>query len=284
VKRSSVSGAGLLSALRIAQLRHAPQVCLRNYAEVEHLHHLGDNTARSRTTANASDNWSDWEFMWAPYDISTYKAVLDETRSDDMVVEIGAGDLRLAKLLAEKARAVYAFEIRPELIREGARKNGHLPPNVFVICADARLIQFPKDVTLAVLLMRHCQHFQLYAQKLRAIGCRRLITNARWKMGVEVVDLMAPRMNFQELVIGWYACLCGSVGFQSSAPERLTRDLLSANHEVFSCPACTRSLQLTAEVPRCANELPDQVLKRRPTIAALAGDSANCFSTRIPRS
>jgi SAM-dependent methyltransferase len=200
-----------------------------------------ENTARSRTAGNATGIWTDWEFMWAPYERGVYEAVLSETRSDDVVLEIGAGDLRLARLLAKKALGVYAIEIRPELLREDIRENGRLPSNLWAICADARLIPFPTGVTLAVLLMRHCTHFQLYAGKLRSIGCRRLVTNARWRMGVEVVDLMAPRKNIGELTIGWYACLCGSVGFRPNAPELLTRELLSVTQEVLGCPNCTQA-------------------------------------------
>ena len=37
-----------------------------------------------------------WERRWAPYDELTYQEVLAQVRPDDLVLEIGAGDLRLA--------------------------------------------------------------------------------------------------------------------------------------------------------------------------------------------
>jgi hypothetical protein len=63
--------------------------------------------------------------------------------------------------------------------------------NLVVIHGDARYVAFPNGITTAVLLMRHCTHFDLYVKKLQAVGCRTLITNARWRSGVEVIDLHA---------------------------------------------------------------------------------------------
>ena len=45
--------------------------------------------------ANLSD--ADWEALWSPYDQSTYHAVLEMIQSTDVVIDIGAGDLRLAR-------------------------------------------------------------------------------------------------------------------------------------------------------------------------------------------
>jgi len=175
-----------------------------------------------------------WEQMWAAYDAETYQTALAFVRRDDVVLDIGAGDLRLTRRMAQRARKVYALEVNPALLPETAV----LPPNIQVICADARTIAFPQDVTLAVLLMRHCRHFHLYAQKLAAGGCRTLITNARWGMSVERIDLQNSRQPFSAISMGWYACVCGAVGFVPGPAERLTPQVETAVHEVNNCPQC----------------------------------------------
>jgi hypothetical protein len=86
--------------------------------------------------------------------------------------------------------------------------------------------------------MRHCTHFDLYVKKLQNTGCRRLITNARWGSGVELIDLHAPRPTFEELEIGWYACLCGAAGFKTGLLERLKAETMSSVAEVRNCPRC----------------------------------------------
>jgi hypothetical protein len=86
--------------------------------------------------------------------------------------------------------------------------------------------------------MRHCTHFDLYVQKLQVASCNRLITNARWGSGVEVIDLHAPRLPFDELDIGWYACLCGAAGFKTGPLELLRAETMSSVTEVRKCPHC----------------------------------------------
>lgn len=180
----------------------------------------------------------DWETAWAPYDETTYREALAFLQPWDVVLDIGAGDLRLARLAAPRTRRVYAIELRPELVA-AARRQGPWPHNLHVIVGDARTLPFPPGISVAVLLMRHCCHFHLYVQKLRAVGCRYLVTNARWRMGVECVDLMAPRVPFRQAPPGWYACLCGAVGFIPLPPEMLTEAVFERVHEVEACPACS---------------------------------------------
>ncbi len=180
-----------------------------------------------------------WERSWAPYDPPTYRAVLDLIRPEDVVLEIGAGDLRLAKLIARAARRVYAIEMQPALLEQAASPGqAPLPGGLQVICADALAFPFPPGITTAVLLMRHCTHFRFYAEKLRAAGCERLITNARWKMGVEQVHLSAPRLAYRDVKMGWYACWCGSASFKPGQPDEFTEELDRITHEVSDCPVC----------------------------------------------
>jgi SAM-dependent methyltransferase len=173
---------------------------------------------------------ADWEGWWSPYGEDDYCFVLDQVGPDDVVLDIGAGDLRLALRLAEKVRRVYAVEANPRVLGPVLAEIGHaLPRNLIVICGNALDVPFPADVTVGVLLMRHCRHFRQVVDRLRAVGCRRLVTNARWRMGVEVVDL-APGRPFDEAV-GWYACKCGAVGLTGEpGDDRVT--------EVESCPNC----------------------------------------------
>lgn len=175
----------------------------------------------------------DWATLWAPYDEPTYQAALAHIPRGATVLDIGAGDLRFARRAAARARFVYAVERRPELVAAT-----DLPPNLAVICADARLIDIPDGVDTAVLLMRHSPDFALYARKLAAAGCRRLITNARWGMSVECVDLARPAVPYEALTAGWYACRCGATGFREGPPEWLTDRRLEDTAEVSACPAC----------------------------------------------
>jgi hypothetical protein len=190
-----------------------------------------------KTELPPADAATTWEQLWAPYDEATYQAVLAAIHPEDIILEIGAGDLRLAIRAAAISRQVYAIEIQ-EAILERAFACDKLPVNLFLIHGDARDVQYPRGITTALLLMRHCTHFDLYVKKLQAVGCRTLITNARWRSGVEVIDLQATRTPYDELVLGWYTCLCGSAGFKPGAVELLTDEISNTVVEVNCCPVC----------------------------------------------
>ena len=180
---------------------------------------------------------TNWEGWFSPYDDEVYTEVLRNIAEDDVVLEIGAGDLRLALRLAGRARKVYAVEVNPKVLGPALEAIGwELPRSLVAICANALDIPFPSDVTVAVLLMRHCQHFGDYVAKLRAIGCQHLITNARWKAGVEVIELAAQGEDFSQVKGGWYACKCGAVGFIPCDPS--DGEVLFSIHEVENCPHC----------------------------------------------
>lgn len=177
-----------------------------------------------------------WEAMWAPYDEPTYLEALAHIPFGAVVLDIGAGDMRFARLAAGRVAFVYAIERRPELV--AAALASGLPENVSVTCGDARVLPFPGEVDTAVLLMRHCTEFRLYLQKLVAVGCRYLITNARWGMGVERIDLRQPPLPFGALSCGWYACRCGATGFREGPAAAVTARHVEAVAEVVDCPAC----------------------------------------------
>ena len=183
--------------------------------------------------SNQQSTIRNWESHWAPYDDTTYGPALEALRADDVVLDIGAGDLRFAVKAAPCVRRVIAVEQQAGLI--GA---GPWPANLEIVIADALAWPFPFDVTVGVLLMRHCTRFRDYAGRLRAVGARRLITNARWGMGVEVVDLLAARVDFGRLTACWYACDCGAVGFAAGTPDAITQESLERASAVARCPAC----------------------------------------------
>ena len=176
----------------------------------------------------------DWEGWFHPYDGEIHQFVQQHAGARDTVLEIGAGDLRLALELAPHVQRVYALEVNPLLVARALQGIGlDLPRNVHVICANALDVAIPPHVTVAVLLMRHCQHFGTYFDRLQAAGCQRLVTNARWRSGVEVIDLAAPRVPFAEVKEGWYACRCGAVGYVGHGDKAQ-----AAATEVYDCPAC----------------------------------------------
>ena len=189
----------------------------------------------------ANPTKANWELLWAPYDLPTYQLVLEQLSSHDIILEIGAGDLRLARQMADIASQVYALEINRSVLDDGLASFHPLPANLIPICVDARTFDFPQGLTTGVLLMRHCTHFRLYAEKLRKVGCRTLITNARWGMNVETIDLQTERISYEKLELGWYACWCGAVGFKSGSVDKLIPETEAMVHEVMDCPSCQSS-------------------------------------------
>jgi len=179
-----------------------------------------------------------WEAMYAPYDKPTYQAVLDLLNPKDVILDIGAGDLRLSRQMALITRKVYAVEVNTFVLDRGLTSRDSLPVNLIPIRSDARTFVFPTDITVGVLMMRHCTHFRLYSEKLRTAGARRLITNARWHMSVEEIDLQMERISFREIGMGWYACLCGATGFKVGAAEQWSNEMDQKTHEVVDCPQC----------------------------------------------
>ncbi len=84
---------------------------------------------------------TDWEAMWAPYDEPTYAEALSHVPTGAIVLDIGAGDLRFVRLAALRAGFVYAIERNPDLLSPSLTTD--LPPNIELICADARMVPFP---------------------------------------------------------------------------------------------------------------------------------------------
>jgi hypothetical protein len=184
---------------------------------------------------------TDWEAMYAPYDQSTYQEVLAFLKPQDIVLDIGAGDLRFSRRMARGTSKVYAVEVNALVLQQGLESSTAQSENLIPILADARKLDFPTDVTVGVLLMRHCTHFHLYSTKLRLAGAERLITNARWRMDVEEINLPTQGISFNNTAMGWYACSCGGTGFKTGPIEQWSSEMDQVTHEVMDCPQCRQN-------------------------------------------
>lgn len=99
-----------------------------------------------------------WEVVFFPEEMY-YGDVLEKLGREDIVFDVGAGDLRFDLIMAEKVRKVYAVEINPTTVAGALRIMGYdLPGNVVVICGDAFEMELPPDVTAVTCLMIHRQH------------------------------------------------------------------------------------------------------------------------------
>ena len=84
---------------------------------------------------------AEWEAMFAPYDDQTYSDALAFLKPNDIVLDIGAGDLRFANQAAARVEYIFAIEQRAELLQN------RVAPNIEVIHADARRVEFPKNIS-----------------------------------------------------------------------------------------------------------------------------------------
>jgi len=99
-----------------------------------------------------------WEISFCP-EKWFYDDVLNLLTPDDVVFDVGAGDLRFALLASQKVRKVYAVEINPEILSYALKIIGFdMPTNIIAICANAWELELPSDVTTIVCLMIHRQH------------------------------------------------------------------------------------------------------------------------------
>jgi hypothetical protein len=60
-------------------------------------------------------------------------------------------------------------------------------------------------------------------------------------MSVEQIDLCQTRVNVEEIRAGWYACLCGAIGFIAKSAEAINSVALEEVIEVADCPNCRGS-------------------------------------------
>lgn len=99
-----------------------------------------------------------WECVFVPEEWF-YSDVLKLLKSNDVVFDVGAGDLRFDLLMAEKVKKVYAVEINPITLGKALQIIGYdLPVNMIAICGDAFKTEIPSDVTVVTCLMIHREH------------------------------------------------------------------------------------------------------------------------------
>jgi hypothetical protein len=121
-------------------------------------------------------NIKGWEGFFCP-DEGCYEFVLDNVDADDVVFDVGAGDLRLDVLMAQKVKKVYAVEVNPKVLGRALTVIGYdLPPNLIPICGNGFDLEVPSDVTTIVMLMRHRVHEIPFNKWVKV---RRLITIER---------------------------------------------------------------------------------------------------------
>ena len=99
-----------------------------------------------------------WEIFYVPEDMF-YDPCLEKLSRDDVVFDVGAGDMRFDLIMAEKVRKVYAVEINPTITARALNIIGYgLPPNLIAVCGNAFEMELPSDVTVVTCLMIHRQH------------------------------------------------------------------------------------------------------------------------------
>lgn len=99
-----------------------------------------------------------WEVFFVPEDMY-YDPCLEKLSEDDVVFDVGAGDMRFDLIMAEKVRKVYAVEINPTIIARALRIIGYdMPTNMIAVCGNAFEMELPGDVTAVTCLMIHRQH------------------------------------------------------------------------------------------------------------------------------
>lgn len=99
-----------------------------------------------------------WECFFVPEDFF-YSAVLKLVKSNDVIFDVGAGDLRFDLILSEKVKKIYAVEINPNILARAMRIiDLDMPKNLIVIRGNAFEFALPPDVTLVLCLMMHNQH------------------------------------------------------------------------------------------------------------------------------
>ena len=99
-----------------------------------------------------------WEIFFVPEDMY-YDPCLEKLSRDDVVFDVGAGDLRFDLMVADVCKKVYAVEINPTIIARALNIIGYdMPTNMIAICGNAFEMELPSDVTVVTCLMIHRQH------------------------------------------------------------------------------------------------------------------------------
>ncbi len=133
----------------IAKLKHSYRRSMRDPTHEEHC---------AFQIFMAKNNMKGWECFFVPEE-NFYDDVLKKVNENDVIFDVGAGDLRFDLILSEKVKKIYAIEINPTIMSKALRIIGlDMPTNLITICGDAFLMELPADVTVILSLMIHRQH------------------------------------------------------------------------------------------------------------------------------
>lgn len=91
--------------------------------------------------------------LWAYPEFWFYGDVLAAVHPNDVVADVGAGNLALAVALSAVVKKVYAIEVNPLVLNSGIDRIGkRMPSNLIPIQVDARDYLLPPDVSCVVCL------------------------------------------------------------------------------------------------------------------------------------
>jgi hypothetical protein len=107
---------------------------------------------------NNREGMVDWECFFLPEE-NFYEEALTLVSKDDVIFDVGAGDLRFDLLLSQKVKKIYAIEINPEILGRALKIiEFDIPKNLIVIRGNAFKFELPHDVTKIICLMIHRKH------------------------------------------------------------------------------------------------------------------------------
>lgn len=91
--------------------------------------------------------------MYIPH-LDNYNEMLSRLTPDDILCDMGAGDLRFALMASDICRKVYAVELSPIILADALKIIGYkIPRNLIPVCADWRFFQTPEEVTVVSCLV-----------------------------------------------------------------------------------------------------------------------------------
>ena len=95
--------------------------------------------------------------MYVPH-YANHKPMLEYLSFEDIVCDMGAGDLRFALMAAEKVKKIYAIEFNPITLGDALSIIGYKKPrNIIPICCDWRYISVPTDVTVITCMVNSAE-------------------------------------------------------------------------------------------------------------------------------
>lgn len=105
------------------------------------------------------------EYFFHP-EKDNYQDCLSRLDPNDIVFDIGAGDLRFDLMMSRKVKKVYAIEINPSILSYALDIiDNNMPTNMNVICGNGFTYPIPEDVNTITCLMIHREHDLLNVRK-----------------------------------------------------------------------------------------------------------------------